>query len=220
MNIYTKVLKKYWYIFLIIVVLTTSASFGFSIYAEQEYKSTVKLLVIQQQAQGIDAYTAARSAQTVAEVLSKIVYTSSFFDKVLTSGFNIKDNFGQDPEDRMEEWERRVQTQLTGETGTIQVNVYNTDPKQAEQIAFGIAYVMINSGQQYHGGGNQIEIKMVDLPITSEKPVRPNVVQNTLAGFALGVLLSAVIVVLIGTRRADNKENKKKEPDQFIDNVL
>lgn len=216
MSTYTKVLKKFWYLFLIIVILTTSLSLVFSIFSKQEYGSTVKLLVIQQQAQGIDAYTATRSAQTVAEVLSKIVYTSSFFDKVLTSGFNISDDFGQDPEDRREEWERRVNTQLTGETGTIQVDVYSTDQKQAEQIAFGIAYVMINYGEQYHGGGDQIEIKMVDNPVTTDKPARPNIIQNTLAGFALGVLLSAVIVVLMGTRGADDKERKNKEDDMGL----
>lgn len=201
MDIYKEILKKYWYIFLLIVVITTSLGFGVSIFREPEYKSQVKLLVIQQQGQRLDAYTAARSAQTVGEVISKMIYTSSFFDRVITSGFDIEDDFGDDPEERKELWEKRVQGRLLDETGSLQIDVYHTDRKQAEQIAFGIAYVMINYGEQYHGGGNQIEIKMVDLPWTSEKPVRPNVLNNTVAGVGLGLLLSAVIIVLLGSRR-------------------
>lgn len=213
MSIYWKIFKKYWYIYLLIVVLATSLSLGVSIFQEPEYKSQVKILVIQQQGQRLDAYTAARSAQTISDVMSKMVYTSSFFDKVLTSGFDIEDDFGSDAEKRKELWEDRVQTRLLDETGSLQIDVYHTDRKQAEQMAFGIAYVMINYGEQYHGGGNQIEIKMVDLPWTSDKPVRPNVLNNTLAGFGLGLLLSAVIIVLLGSRREENRENLPSKRD-------
>ncbi|NQU99589.1 MAG: hypothetical protein HQ538_02525, partial [Parcubacteria group bacterium] len=203
------ILKKYWHLFLLLIVITTVISFSYSISKESEYKSEVKLLVIQNQGQRLDAYTAARSAQTVGEVISKMVYTSSFFDRVITSNFEIDDDFGVDVEDRKEKWKDRVQTRLIDETGSVQIEVYHINRKQAEQIAFGIAYVMINYGENYHGGGSQIEIKMVDLPITSEKPVRPNILNNTVAGFGLGMLLSIVIVVLMGSKKAEKSESYK-----------
>jgi capsular polysaccharide biosynthesis protein len=208
-NIYTKILKKYWHLFLLLVVLITASSFGVSAVQEPEYKSEVKLLVIQNQGQRLDAYTAARSAQTVGEVITKMVYTSSFFDKVLTSKYEIKDDFGSDLEKRREKWEDRVKVRLSDETGSVQISVYHEDRKQAEQIAFGIAHTIINYGENYHGGGSQIEIKMVDLPITSEKTVRPNILLNTVAGFSLGILLSLVIVVLISSKKEEKNESYK-----------
>ncbi len=209
MNIYIEILKKYWHLFLLLTVLITVSSFGISAVQKPEYRSDVKLLVIQNQGQRLDAYTAARSAQTVGEVISKMVYTSSFFDRVLTSKFDINDDFGSDPEKRKKKWEDRVKVKLSDETGSIQISVYNEDQKQAEQIAFGIAYTMINYGQYYHGGGSQIEIKMVDLPITSEKTVRPNILLNTFAGLALGILLSIVITVLMGSKKVEKSEAYK-----------
>ena len=209
MNIYIEILKKYWHLFLLMVVLIATASFGIGLFQTPEYKSDVKLLVIQNQGQRLEAYTAARSAQTVGEVISKMIYTSSFFDKVLTSQFEIEDDFGTDPEDRKEKWEDRVKVRLSDETGSIQLSVYHEDRKQAEQIAFGIAHTMINYGEHYHGGGSQIEIKMVDSPITSEKVVRPNILLNTVAGFSLGILLSLVIIVLIGSKKIEKKESYK-----------
>jgi len=208
-NIYTEILKKYWYLFLLLVVLLTISSFGISIVQEPEYKSEVRLLVIQNQGQRLDAYTAARSAQTVGEVITKMVYTSSFFDKVLTSKYEIKDDFGSDPKKRKEKWEDRIKVRLSDETGSVQINVYHKDRKQAEQIAFGIAHTVINYGENYHGGGSQIEIKMVDLPITSEKVARPNLLLNTLAGFSLGALLSLIIIVLMGSKKVEKKESQR-----------
>lgn len=209
MNIYLNILKKYWHLFLLLTVFITVSSFGVSVVQKPEYKSEVKLLVIQNQGQRLDAYTAARSAQTIGEVISKMVYTSSFFDRVLTSQFDIEDDFGTDLEDRREKWEDRVRVRLSDETGSVQIKVYHEDRKQAEQIAFGIAHTMINYGEHYHGGGSQIEIKMVDMPVTSEKTVRPNILLNTVAGLGLGLLLSIVIIVLMGSNRIEEKKGYK-----------
>jgi capsular polysaccharide biosynthesis protein len=215
MSIYTSLLKKYWYIILLIVVLITVASFGVSIFQTPKYRSTVKLLVIQQQGQQLDAYTAARSAQTVGEILSKMVYTSSFFDRVLTSGFKIKDDFSRDPEERKKEWKETIGARIIDETGTIQVDVYHQNSKQAEQLAFGIAYVMINFGDQYHGGGNRVEVKMVDLPWTSDKPVKPNVIQNTAAGFILSLFTSVALVLLLGTRKSMSGQSNQEKKEEW-----
>lgn len=213
MTIYAKALKKYWYVILLITVLFTVISFGVSVLQTPKFRSTVKLLIIQKQRQTLDAYAAARSAQTVGEILSKMVYTSSFFDRVMLSGFKIKDDFSKDPEKRKKEWKERVSARVIDETGTIQVDVWHPDPRQAEQLAYGIAYVMINYGTEYHGGGTQIEIKMVDLPWTSDSPVKPNVIQNIAAGFVLGLFVSGALVILFGARKPVTKPGFEKKPE-------
>ncbi|MFH2105429.1 MAG: Wzz/FepE/Etk N-terminal domain-containing protein [Parcubacteria group bacterium] len=198
---YLTLLKKYWYLVAIVVVLVTIGSFLISVVQKPEYRSSVRLLVIQKQAGQLDAYTAARSAETVAGILSKMIYTSTFFDQVMTAGFNVDQNsFADNPENRKKEWERAVVTKVIEDSGTIQISVYDQNRHQAEQLSYAIAYVMISKGDQYHGGDNQIEIKMVDNPVTSEKPVRPSIMRNTLAGFILGLLASLSVMFLISER--------------------
>lgn len=198
---YSTLLKKYWYIVVVVVVLVTIGSFAVSVTQKPEYRSSVRLLVIQKQADTLDAYTAARSAETVAGILSKMIYTSTFFDQVMTAGFSIdKGSFGDNPEKRKKEWEKAIIPKVIEDSGTIQVSVYSENRHQAEQLAYAVAYVMISKGDQYHGGATQIEIKMVDNPITSEKPVRPNITRNTAAGFILGLLASLSVMFLISER--------------------
>jgi len=198
---YTQLLKKYWYIVVVVVVFMTIASFVVSVIQKPEYRSTVKLLVIQKQEGQLDAYTAARSAETVAGILSKMIYTSTFFDQVMSAGFNIKkDSFSNNPEEKKKDWKKTVDTRVIEDSGTLQISIYDTNKHQAEQLAYAIAYVMIDKGKEYHGGETQIEIKMVDAPITSEKPVRPSVLRNTGAGFILGLLVSLSILFLLSER--------------------
>lgn len=212
MKDYFLALKKHWLVIFAVVILATSFSFGASLFQTPKYKASVKLLIIQKQGNRLDAYTAARSAQSISEVLSKMVYTSSFFDQVMQTGFKInKEQFSKDLEKRKKEWKEMVSGKVIDEAGTVQIDIFHQDPKQAEQIAYGITYVMINSGAQYHGGGQQVEIKMVDLPLVSKKPVKPNVLQNTIGGLVLGLLVAASAVILLASKKEEKSREKSEE---------
>jgi capsular polysaccharide biosynthesis protein len=212
MEQYLLALKKHWLVILIVVILAAAFSFGISLIQTPKYRASVKVLIIQKQANRMDAYTASRSAQAIGEVLSKVVYTSSFFDQVMQTGFKInKEQFSKDIEKKKKEWKEMISARVIDEAGTVQVDVFHKDQKQAEQIAYAITYVMVASGSQYHGGGEQIEIKMIDVPTVSKKPVKPNVLQNTLGGFILGFLAATSGVILFTSRREEEiKEQIEK----------
>src|SRR3989338_9490681 len=53
------------------------------------YSSTVRLLVLQDVGSAVDAYTASRSEERIADNLSTIIYTTTFFDQVMGAGFGI-----------------------------------------------------------------------------------------------------------------------------------
>ncbi len=205
MNFFNAV-KKYWYIIASAVVIVTIASFIVSIIQTPEYQSTVQLLVIQKQKDNADAYTATRSAETVAGILSKVIYTSTFFDQVMSSGFEIdKNTYSKDLEERKKEWEKAVDARVVGDTGTLQIDVYDKNRNQAEQLAYAIAYVVINNGKQYHGAESQIETKLIDAPITTDKIARPNIALNIFAGFILGLMTSLAIIFLLSERKPREK---------------
>ena len=53
------------------------------------YYSTVRLLILQDVGTSVDAYTASRAEERIADNLSTILYTSTFFDQVMDAGFDI-----------------------------------------------------------------------------------------------------------------------------------
>src|SRR3989338_809996 len=53
------------------------------------YSSTVRLLVLQNSDTTVDAYTLSRSEERIAENLSTIIFTTTFFDEVINAGFSI-----------------------------------------------------------------------------------------------------------------------------------
>ncbi|MFW0862111.1 MAG: hypothetical protein ACKKL6_00820 [Candidatus Komeilibacteria bacterium] len=167
-----------------------------SLFMPQQYRAQAKLLVIQHQSQSLDAYLAAKSAEKVGKVLSEVVYSSSFFDEVWQAGFNIGTDWGETPRDRRKIWKKRVSLNPIPQTSLIEINTYHTDRVSVEQLAQAMIYVLVERGSQYHGGGDQVQIKLVDKPIVSNYPVRPNLLLNALAALLIGLVISFIYVYL------------------------
>ena len=152
-----------------------------------EYSSTVRLLVLQKNVP-VDAYTAIKAIETITENLSEIVYTSSFFDRALAADTRIDRNqFSPIEQKRRKQWSRAVSTQLSRGSGFFSVTVYNRDKHEATRIVTAIANVLKDAGWEYVN--SQIELKMVDTPLESRFPVRPNVAVNALMGLVLGAMV-------------------------------
>lgn len=167
----------------------------FSFLRPLEYSSTIRLLIIQNVGV-VDAYTAARSSERIAEDLATVTYTTSFYDKVMAAGFAIDDTyFPSDETKKRKKWEKMVSTTVARGTGLLTVKVYHQDVEQAEQIAHAISFVLTNEGWTYTSGGN-ITVRLVDEPLNSRWPARPNIPANAFAGFVLGGLLGVGYIVL------------------------
>ncbi|MBL7022107.1 hypothetical protein ISR92_02200 [Patescibacteria group bacterium] len=167
-----------------------------SLFMPQQYRAQTKLLIIQHQSLSLDAYLAAKSAEKVGKVLSEVVYSSSFFDEVWQAGFNIGTDWGETAKERRKMWAKRVDLNQIPQTSLIQVNTYHTDRVSVEKLVQAMIYVLVERGSQYHGGGDQLEIKLVDEPIVSNYPVRPNLLLNALAALLIGLVISFVYVYL------------------------
>ncbi len=160
-----------------------------------EYSSTVRLLIIQDVGV-VDAYTAARSSERIAEDLSTITYTTSFYDKVMDAGFGIdEDYFDADEYKRRKQWNKTISTTVARGTGLLTIKAYHQDVDQAERIASAIAFVLTNEGWTYTSGGS-ITVRLVDEPLNSRWPARPNIPANAFSGLVLGGLIGVVYVMI------------------------
>ncbi len=182
-----------------------------SLFMPQQYRAQTKLLIIQHQSLSLDTYLAAKSAEKIGKILSEVVYSSSFFDEVWQAGFNIGTDWGETAKERRRIWKRRVELSPITQTSLIEVNTYHKDRVSVEQLAQAMIYVLIERGSQYHGGGDQVEIKLIDKPIVSNYPVRPNLILNAIGALLIGLVISFIYVYL-------KPDNKHKLEQAYITN--
>ncbi|MEY4723348.1 MAG: hypothetical protein RLZZ324_861 [Candidatus Parcubacteria bacterium] len=187
----------------ILLFALVSAVFGaaLSFLFPLQYSSTMRLLIIQKQLSAADPYTAIKATEGISDNLSQIIYTTSFFDKVMSAKFNIDETvFKTDPTKRRKQWRDMIGTQVIRGSGMLQITVYHKDPAQATQIGRAIAFVLTTEGGSYVGGGD-LQVQLVDDPLQSRWPVKPNVPANAFAGLVLGIIVGAGQVLMTSGRR-------------------
>jgi len=161
-----------------------------------KYSSTVRMLILQDVGTGVDAYTASRAEERIADNLATLIYTSTFFDQVMDVGFSIDESsFATDDSKRRKQWGRTVKATVSRGSGLLSVTAYHKDISQAEQIVRAVAYVLSARVDEYTSGSN-IVVRLVDDPLNSRWPVKPNILGNILSGFVLGSFVGIAYVFL------------------------
>jgi capsular polysaccharide biosynthesis protein len=148
-----------------------------------KYGVNSRLLVIQNY--NNDTYSLSRSNEYLGNLLAEVVYSSSFYDKTLNSKYNIDKNyFNGNYSQQLKKWHKTVATKTKQDTGIIEINVYHPQISEAKKIALAVNDILINNNQDYHSGQN-IKINVIDQPLTSNYPVKPNLPYN--GGIAAGI---------------------------------
>lgn len=164
-----------------------------------EYRAESQIFIISQTRQGVDPYTTIKSAERIGENLSELLKTDDFFQKVLSQeGFTIDGSRFSSLSDRERRklWKKSVQGSVVYGTGVFTVTAYHTDPAQAAALSGAAAQTLVSHGWQYVGG--DVIIRLVNPPVVSQFPVRPNIVLNAALGFVAGMMLMGVLVVKRG----------------------
>ncbi|EKD67273.1 MAG: hypothetical protein ACD_48C00502G0004 [uncultured bacterium] len=177
---------------LVTAVLAAGATFLFPL----EYRADASVLIISKSRYGVDPYTVVKSSERVGENIVQIIGTDDFYDKVkvqegYTVDWNVFDNL--DARNKRKEWQKHVQGSVVYGTGVLNVSAYSPDPTQAMQLAGAASDTLVSKGWQYVGG--DVTLQVVNHPVVSKWPVRPNLVVNAFLGFLVGVLMGALIVV-------------------------
>lgn len=167
-----------------------------SLFSPVQYRADAQIYVISRSRFGIDPYTVAKSAERIGENLAQILTTSDFYDKVMNNGaFQLdKSYFSGVPEREIRKrWERSVDASVVFGTGVLNVSAYHKDPSEAKLYASAILDTLINKGSEYVG--EDVSLKVVNQPVVGRLPVRPNFFMNAVVGFALGMVLMALVVL-------------------------
>ena len=164
------------------------------------YSSTVRLLVLQNSDTTVDAYTLSRSEERIAENLSTIIFTTTFFDEVINAGFSIDPTtFPLQDYKRRQVWANTITATVSRGAGLLTISAYHRDSKQAEQIVRAVAFVLTEHVKEFTSGGN-IEVRLIDVPLNSRWPVKPNIFINAFSGLILGGFAGVAYVLLQAER--------------------
>lgn len=191
----------------------------FSFAQPLKYRSSIKLLVVQNSTSGSsDAYAMMRSTEYLSKVLTKVTYSTTFADKVFVASGDIdRAYFGDTAKKLSKTWEKTVESKNVNETGIMEINVYHTNREQAEKIVRSIGAILITQNNEYHGMGESIKVKLLDQPITTNYPVKPNLPVNMAIALFTGLFV-ALAWLYLANYDSDNKLNYSTNSNQDADN--
>jgi len=176
---------------LVVAVLAAGATFLFPL----EYRADASVLIISKSRYGVDPYTVVKSAERVGENIVQIIGTDDFYDKVkVQEGYSVNWNAfdSLDAREKRKAWQKHLQGSVVYGTGVLNISAFSTDPKQAIALAGAAADTLVSKGWQYVGG--DVTLQVVNHPVVTKWPVRPNLVTNAILGLFIGMLLGALIV--------------------------
>lgn len=186
---------------IVFVFLAITAVFTFI--QPLKYGCDLELLVVQNSG-GADAYSAAKSNEYISNILARVIYSNSFFNKALAGGFDIdRAYFSGSLKQRMSLWEKTLSARSLGDSGIISLTVYHPKKNQAEQIGRAIAQTLITQHALYHGNGDKVQVKIINDPVVSDWPVKPNIIFNFALGLVIGLIAGLSYILLFPDNRHD-----------------
>ena len=112
------------------------------------------------------------------------------------------------------ELKRMITAEAVDSTEIFEVVVTSSDPREAEQLADAIAYIMPKRIASIIEGTSA---KVVDSAVLPSRPSSPNYTKNTLIGFMLGLMMTVAVIVLrdlfdITVRTEEDLERSCRHP--------
>jgi capsular polysaccharide biosynthesis protein len=187
---------------LAIIFVGIVLTIGISLLNPLKYGAKSRLLVLQD-ASSSDAYSLSKSNEYLGNLFAQVVYSSSFYDQVMASSYNIDRNyFSGNYSQQLKKWRETISTGTQGDTGIIEINVYHTNVQEAKQIALAINDILINNNENYHSGQN-IKVNIIDQPLVSSYPVKPNLPYNAALALVASFLVALFYIYIFPERRND-----------------
>jgi len=203
-------------------ILVAAASLLFPL----RYEAKARLLITQDTGSA-DAYTVSRSNEYLGNLFAQVTRSSSFFDLVSGSQYNVDQAyFTGSYAQKIKTWRNTVQTRTLSDSGIIEISVYHTSPYQAQQIALAVNDVMINKNTNYQGNGDKVKINVIDQPLVSSYPVKPNLFQNAALAAIFSLIFALFYIYILPEQRYDwrlfgpKKQKHRQERKEAATNAV
>ena len=163
-----------------------------SVFFPPYYSATTQVLIISRDRSGVDPYTQVKSAERIGENLAQVMKTTDFMNKVMSSGTATFDKTrwqGLTDRKLRKQWQRDVEGTMAYGSSLLNIKTFGRSQDDAKALAAAVTDTVSSRGWEYVGG--DVAIKVVNDPLVSSWPTRPNNVMNAGVGLVLGLLLSS-----------------------------
>jgi len=179
------------------VLIFVLFAMGYTFLRPLEFSAQSRLLIIQNSQEGMDPFVSAKANEYLGGVLTKIVTSNSFLEEVLAAGLNVDSTyFSNDQQVRAKTWQEMVSARSYGDLGVIEITVFHPDKYQAKQVAEAIDLTLKNKSNIFLSTGDKVLLRVIDQPIVSKWPVRPNIVLNMILGPVMGLVFGLFYLYL------------------------
>lgn len=193
---FLKSLKENKITILLIVFLFFIISIFLTALQKKEYSSNAQILIIQDQQEQMDAYLAAKSSESIANNLKKGILSSSFRNKLLTDYADLELGLPQSEKERRKEWLRIINIKIIPNSAVLKITTYSESAFLSEKLLNNLINTLLANHQNYHGGGQGVVLKVIDAPLTSLNPTRPNWFLNIALSIILGLFFGLTLMNL------------------------
>jgi capsular polysaccharide biosynthesis protein len=188
-----RILVRRWRTVGIATLIGLVLALGFSLVQPLRYSSSVRLLITQTNVTGLDPYTAIKSTERIAQNLSAVIYTSSFFNAVMSNEKIDHSYFPTDEISKRNKWQDTIQTTVVADTGIMVVTAYHTSREQAMALAVQTAQEISSQAPNYFG--YSVRVQIIDDPLPSRFFAKPDFLRNGLMGLVAGFLIGTAWVL-------------------------
>lgn len=190
---YTHLVLRSWRPLLLTTLMGMVLTLVFSLIQPFQYSSTVKLLITQTNPTGLDPYTAIKSTERIAQNLSELIYTTAFFDAVVSDESVDRGAFPQDEIRKRKAWGDAIETNVAAGTGVMTITAYSQNRDQATTLAVRTANELSIQAPNYFGFS--VRVQVIDAPLPSRFFAKPDFVKNGLFGAVSGFLIGLLWVL-------------------------
>ena len=206
-------------IFLVFLLIGTI----FVLVQDFKFGTKSKVLVIQEGYGRVDPFAVSRSVEYLSDLFSRVVYSNSFFMLVVSSDFDFdRSYFGDDSIKQEKKWKKTLSTKTVENSGIINISIYHPDAYQAKQIALAVNHILITQNQNYQGLGDSVKINILDQPVVSKYPVKPNLIFYFFVIIGLSLFFGIIYIYVFPEEKFNInlfKKNGKKQNNLNINMV-
>ena len=183
---YLSILKRRGWIILVTALLAMVLAGGLSLLQTKTYRASARISAVPARPD----WGLGSSAKDLLRNFVMIINTHDMANQVISAA-----NLDMSSYDLLS----KLTVSVEPENFAIRVDVVDEDPQVAAKIVLTTAQLFVNERTAYYNTQDKrdrIEVKLADSVIDAP-PYRPNVKMNLVAGFALGALIGALIVLLL-----------------------
>ncbi|HNV97076.1 MAG TPA: Wzz/FepE/Etk N-terminal domain-containing protein [bacterium] len=215
--------NKFVFVFFVLIFILISSIL--TAFQKMEYSSTAKVLVIQNQQMQMDAYIASKSSEAITKNLSDAILSSSFRAKVIEKYPDTPFVFYASEKQKRNYWKKQIDVKIIPNTSILEIKTYNESAFNAEKFLNNVVSTLFEYHKDYHGAGDLIKLQIIDNPVTSNYPVRPNWFVNLFMSLMLAIFFNISFMMLFPNKYTNfdvslnnffNSDHKRIKTNQKI----